>query len=136
MDFKALHTAIRNTVQQAGFRYLPASEWLNFELGIFPNSLANNSFTIRFPQDSDSNFEAAEILSVQVEVEFSLDALNDAYLEKLNTCIASIMNLADIENDEILASTVNPINTKIYAGDRVVVTFNQIQFDIRTTQNA
>lgn len=131
MNYKTLHTAIRTTIEASGFRYLPANEWLNFELGILPNSLVNNSFTIRFSGDTEDAFEDADAVVVAVEVEFLLDARKDAYLDKLETCKQSIRSLSDVVPDGLDCIESEPVNHKVYAGERVVLTFDQIYFAIR-----
>ncbi|MCF7801095.1 MAG: hypothetical protein K9N34_03660 [Candidatus Marinimicrobia bacterium] len=133
MSYKNLHTAIRSAIEAGGFRYLPANEWMNFELEIFPNSLVNNSFTIRFPDDAEDVFEDADAVVVAVEVEFLLDARKDAYLEKLDLCDQLIRSLGDASPDGLDCIESVPVNHKVYAGEHVVITFNQIQFAIRNS---
>ena len=132
-NYKTMHNALRDSITTDGFQYKDSSEWFNLELGQFPESALNDSFTIRISNQEESDIAVNKGI-LNLEFEFALNSRQDKCLEKVGTCQASIRALVDvllgagvtsIENDQKWIQ----FNTQ-YIQDIVVLTFDQVQFTI------
>jgi hypothetical protein len=133
INFKTLHTNIKASLVALGWRYVPIKKWYSFELGVFPTALKNDSFTIRFPDLSPSSVESDGWGLLTVSIEFVLDSQNEQYLTKLNDCVDAIVGLRSLSSTEIkLITEVNPFFQSLDVLDKVMVTFSDIKFDVRS----
>ena len=128
----SLKTAISND-SGLSFRYKPANLWFNMELGIFPTSQLQNAFTIRFNEQGGSSYEMDTLTELGVELEFGLNPLNDMYLNKLGDCSKAISNLEEVVHSDIDRIDTDTDFTTTYGDDIVVVTFDNINIQIRNT---
>lgn len=133
-NFKTLHSAIKALIVAQGFRYVPLAKWYSLDLGVFPTALKNDCFTIKFPDLNDSTFESDGWGLVTVSVEFVLDAHRELYLAKLDDCITAVRALEGLASAELVTRT--QVKTNFSSSDildKLLVTFNEIQFDIRSS---
>jgi len=91
MNYKTIHTAIKNKFIADGYKYAPASEWIDPETGELPQSFVNNSFTIRL--EAKERGPSLGHIKVRAEIEFALDTKHDNYLDKLTTIQTSVLGL-------------------------------------------
>lgn len=132
-NFKTLHSAIKALIVAKGFRYVALAKWYSLDLGVFPTALKNDCFTIKFPDLNDSTFESDGWGLLTVSVEFVLDAHKELYLAKLDDCITAVRNLETLSSGELVTRT--QVKTNFSSSDildKLLVTFNDIQFDIRS----
>jgi len=133
MTLSALQEAIKKLITNAGFRYVPVAKWFNLELGIFPTALINNGYSVQLIESAESSNEDNDSHLVSFKIEFMLNPNNDLYLEVLDDAIGAVKAL---QSDESL--NTNDINNNVQwqyftltnIGTMIVLTFNQIKFEI------
>jgi len=91
MNYKTIHTAIKNKFVSDGYKYAPSSEWIDPETGELPQSFVNNSFTIRI--EAKERGPSLNHIKVRAEIEFALDGKHDNYLEKLTAIQTAVLGL-------------------------------------------
>lgn len=133
-DYEAIHTAIKEKLVTHGFRYSPAHKWVEQEAGIFPESVKNNSFTIRMVEQGPSDKGTTVWSTLDVDVEFVLEAMNDKYLDKLGDSQVAVVDIKSITSDDLILVNPNGLEewTAEYLGDRVMVTYSNVNFEIRS----
>ncbi len=137
-NFIAIHTAIKTVLTAAGFVYIPAHDWGDFESGVFPQALEDRGYTIMLSTMDESEFEQTNRNLLQVTVEFILEAANDLYLATLDNAVAAIGNLSTITgatlcnvNEQGLRNFANQFLPKDIGLGKVVVQFPNIQIEIQ-----
>lgn len=132
-NFKTLHSAIKALVVAQGFRYIPIKKWYSLEMGVYPSSLKNDAFTIKFSNMDDSTFETEDWGRLNVSLEFVLDAHNDLYLNKIDDCLTAVKSLRSLSTPELETRTETKQNfTSSDVLDKVLLTFSDINIDIRS----
>jgi len=134
-NYKTVHNLIRNLIEAGNvFKYIELNEWINFEVGAFPEALLNNSFAIKIPLSGDSEFESDDWNSIDFHVEFVLDTRKDLYLEKLDDCINAIGGLGALTSAEFVAKT--DIKNRNWDSqdlqDHLLVGFRDIKIELRS----
>jgi len=133
MTLNQLQEKIKAIITNAKFRYVPAEKWFNLDLGIIPTALINNGYSVQLIESFESEIEDVETNLVNFKVEFMLNPNNDLYLKKIDDIVAVIEKLA---NDSSLNTTDmnNHVRWQSFtltnAGSIMVLTFNQIKFEI------
>ncbi len=140
-DYKAIHDAIREKIEEYDFEYQNAAEWFNLEAGDeIPQGLPGKAFNIQFgDQDSPVIQHDAVTTNTPIIVEFLLDAKKDDYLRHIGFCQEAIESLVYMELDGIDARIVSPqgsgherFNRTFVVGEKVILTFDSINVDVRT----
>lgn len=133
IDFKAIHTAIKNKMHQAAFKYFTAASWFNFEMGVFPASSQNNGFTIKPGSGIKSeDYEADDWNESPWIIEFCLDGLADRYLSyigKAYDAVKSLVSLNTVPNIALIEFqgwTLQNIDKHVILTYEVKVTINEI----------
>lgn len=120
-------TAIKDRVESAiGWRYVDNSKWINFELGIFPESLKNQSYTIKL-----NGVELSEIDNltdvVKVSIEFCLDTLHDQHLKYIYKAQKAMEDIKELSSDDIVQmrgwENYRDFTAQFFF-DKVLLTFN------------
>jgi len=133
-DFQTLHTNIKAKLVTAGFRYVKISKWYSLDMGVFPSALKNDCFTIKFPDLDDSTFESDGWGLLTISIEFVLDAQNELYLSKIDDCMTAIRGLESLVSTEYVTRTqIKPNFSSSDILDKLLLTFNDIKFDIRSS---
>lgn len=133
MTLNQLQEKIKAIITAAKFRYVPAEKWFNLELGIFPTALINSGYTVQLVESSESDNEDNDSHQPNFKVEFMLDPNNDLYLKKIDEAIAVIKKLQDaptLNTDDMNNNVRWQLFTLTNAGSMMVLTFNQIKFEI------
>jgi len=133
-NFKTLHSDIKAVLVALGFRYVNIAKWYSLDMGVFPSALKNDCFTIKFPDLEDSTFESDGWGLLTVSIEFVLDAQNELYLSKIDDCMSAVRGLESLTSTEYVTRTqvkTNFSSTDIL--DKLLLTFNDIKFDIRSS---
>ncbi len=133
MTLLQLQEKIKAIITAAKFRYVPAEKWFNLELGIFPTALANSGYTVQLIESSESDNEDDDSHQPNFKVEFTLDPNNDLYLKKIGEAIAVVKKLQDdpsLNTDDMNNNVRWQAFTLTNAGSMMVLTFNQIKFEI------
>jgi len=132
-NFQTLHAEIKAILKAGGFKYIPIKKWYSFDLGILPTALANDCFTIRFPDMDDSTFESDDWGLLSVSVEFVLDSQNDLYLKKMDDACTAVVGLRALNSAEVVTNTdIKPNFSSHDVLDKILMTFDDIKLDIRS----
>jgi len=127
INFTTFIADVKSAGASEGFTYNTPDKWFNFELGIFPESLKGNSFTIKI--DSLATHDEVEDWSIiDAEIEFVLNGKHDNYLSKLPSCIDAVRqmvsNVTDNAEQIRLQNLEDQKEFKVqYLADLVAVTF-------------
>jgi len=133
MTLNQLQEKIKSIITAANFRYVPAGKWFNLELGIFPTALINNGYTVQLIESTESENEDDDSHQPNFKVEFMLDPNSDLYLQKIDNAIAVIKKLQtddSLNTDDMNNNVRWQAFTLTNAGSMMVLTFNQIKFEI------
>lgn len=133
MTIKDLQREIKDKIIEAGYRYVSAEKWFNFDLGVFPAALVNNGFSVQVIESRASMLEDADTLFVRFKVEFMLDPRHDAYLDRVDDIVSLMRTLSQnavFNNAEVISDSEWQNFTLTNAGELVALTFNQVQFEI------
>lgn len=130
INFKNIHTTLKNLIVAKGFTYVPSDKWFNFEYGIFPAGTHNNGYTIR-PSSArkTEKYEADDWSDSPWTVEFCLSGVNDTYLGKIGKALDAIRNLEGNTGANIVQIEFAGWNIEHY--DKHVI----LTFDIALTIN-
>ncbi len=142
-NYSALHAAIKAKIKTAGFVYAVPQDWGNFEVGEFPESLADKGFAIKIGLQSRSQFEGVTRKIVNIIIEFSLESANDLYLASLDDAVAAIESLSSVtatglgtiyRNDDEGAADLTDFIPQYLPKDigngKVIVQFSNIRAEI------
>jgi hypothetical protein len=131
IDFNGMHTAIKESIEDSGFKYVPLNNWVNLQRDIFPANWIGRGFSIRFYVDSDVESESHYSGYLRVNLEFALDAVNDNYLDQMADMMTAVsgaftaLSDAGYEVQEVSENWFTFISENIL--DTLFVTFDQIQ---------
>jgi hypothetical protein len=128
---KKIHAAIRGAVELFGFSYRHAEKWFNIELGIAPSGNLNHAFAIRIDSLDDSE-NSEDLGRASVVVEFSLDAKQDNYLDRIDQTVEAVNAAVAALRAEKDVGGVNAHSARFkmaYVGELVVVTFSPIEIE-------
>ena len=132
-NYASVHSTIKTSLENSGFKYITADQWFNLDFGIFPEALKGNSVSIKFTQQSTSDFNTGDWCRLSVHIEFVLEAMKDAYLTRLDDCVAAIEDLRGvITGGDIRANNISENFTATYLADRLLVNFSEITIEIKT----
>tara|TARA_B110000495_G_C23040062_1_gene623215 strand:- start:4236 stop:4643 length:408 start_codon:yes stop_codon:yes gene_type:complete len=131
-DYKSVTSSLKSRITNKGFRYVTADKWINVEMGIIPQGLINDSFSFRFGSQRTTE-ESNAWLEVDLEVEFILNPIQDAYLVRLSACNNAIMDLQNADNEDLRIYEIEPSFSTNYLGEIIVVTYNSINIEIRNS---
>jgi len=142
-NYSALHEAIKQVLQTAGFVYAPPQDWGNFAEGEFPEAMDDKGFAIIIGPQVRSQFEERPRKIVNITIEFALESANDLYLARLDNAVAAIESLSDVtatglgtvyENDDEGAADLTDFNMLYLPKDtgngKIIAQFPNIRCEI------
>lgn len=131
VSYSGILDALKGKITAEGFTYKMANQWFNMELGTLPTSALQNSFAIRITDQENGNYESRSFCSMGVEVEFALNPLNDIYATKIGDCTKAIKSLETASHSDVEMIDAETDYTATYTEEVVVVTFDNINLQIR-----
>lgn len=95
MNYKLLHKSAKDAITD--FNYIDGSAWGNLDKGIVPTTWLNRGYNIRFaaPDSPINTTSYDKWLTLEMQIEFMLDLVNDLYLEVMQDCIDAVQDGVD-----------------------------------------